>query len=66
MYSHFTATKDLTAQDWEEIWNHFNRMQKRVMATKTTRREFFTGSDLERREFYNWLRKQCGEYADLI
>jgi len=50
-------------RNWEQIWKHFNRMQKRVMATKTTKKEFFAESEAERLDFYNWMQQQCGEYA---
>jgi hypothetical protein len=49
--------------DWNEIWKHFNRLQKRMMATKTTRREFFEQPEDERLDFYNWIQRQAGEYS---
>lgn len=52
-----------TKHDWNNIWSHFNRMQKRVMYDKTTKKEFFSQPRAERLEFYNWLQKQCGEHA---
>ena len=51
------------AHDWNQIWKHFNRMQKSVMATKTTRQEFFAESEKERMDFYRWLQRQCGQMA---
>jgi hypothetical protein len=54
------------AHDWNEIWKHFNRMQKRVMADKTTRKEFFAQSEEERMSFYRWMQQQCGSYACYI
>ena len=50
-------------KEWNTIWTHFNRMQKRVMADITTREEFFEQPEEERLEFYDWMQKQCGEYA---
>ena len=41
-------------------------MQKRVMADKTTKKEFFAESEQNRLEFYAWLQKQCGEYSAWI
>ena len=52
--------------DWNKIWQHFNRMQKRVMADKTTKKEFFAESEQNRLEFYAWLQKQCNEYSAWI
>ena len=49
--------------NWENIWQHFDRMQQRVMADKTTKEEFFSQPESERLEFYNWIQKQCGEFA---
>ena len=49
--------------EWEHIWQHFNRMQDRVMADKTTREQFFAQPAEERMEFYNWLQSQCGQFA---
>ena len=57
-----TATKN----DWNAIWKHFNRMQKRVMATKTTKKEFMAQPESERLDYYNWLQKQCGGFACYI
>ena len=48
--------------DWEQIWQHFDRMQQRIMATKTTRDEFFEQPEDERMDFYNWLKNQAGDY----
>lgn len=56
-------TTQKTKQEWEEIWQHFNRMQNRVMYDKTTKKEFFEQPEDERIDFYNWMKKQCGEYA---
>ena len=50
----------------EEQWQHFDRMQQRVMADITTRDEYFSQPEKEQNEFYRWMIKQCGEYADLI
>lgn len=52
-----------TKTDWEAVWAHFNRMQKRVMADKTTKKEFFAESESERMDFYRWMQQQCGEYS---
>ncbi len=49
--------------EWNRIWQHFNRMQQRVMADKTTREEFMAMPEGERMDFYGWLQGQCGEYA---
>ena len=53
----------MTRTEWTKVWNHFNRMQKRVMADKTTKAEFFAEPEEARMEFYRWLQNQCGEYA---
>ena len=47
----------------EKMWSHFDRMQRRVMADKTTNREFFAEPEAERLTFYNWMKQQCGELA---
>lgn len=52
-----------TKAEWNKIWSHFNRMQKRVMADKTTKEEFFAQPEDERMEFYNWLQQQAGQYS---
>jgi len=54
------ATK---ARDWNDIWNHFNRMQKRVMADTITKKEFLAEPIADRLSFYSWMQKQCGEYS---
>ena len=46
----------------ERRWQHFDRMQKKVMATYTSKEEYFAESEVEQIEFYNWLRDQCGEF----
>jgi len=51
------------AYEWETIWQHFNRMQKRVMADKTSKKEFFAEPEKDRLEFYRWMQRQCGQYA---
>ncbi len=56
-------TTTTETRDWNKIWSHFNRMQKRVMADKTTKKEFMAQPESERIDFYNWLQKQCGEYS---
>ena len=56
----------MNAKEWQEIWKHFNRMQKRVMADKTTHKEFFAESEEERISFYNWMQRQCGSFACYI
>lgn len=53
----------VTCIDWKGIWSHFNRMQKRVMADKTSKSEFFAEPIDERLRFYDWLQSQCGEYS---
>ncbi len=55
-----------TKQEWNEIWKHFNRMQKRVMVDKITRKEFFEGCEEERMDFYKWMQLQCGSFACYI
>lgn len=62
-YERLETPEELTKAEWSEIWSHFNRLQKRVMANKTTKAEFFTQSPEERIKFYEWMMKQCGEYA---
>jgi hypothetical protein len=52
-----------TQRDWDKIWEHFNRMQKRVMSDMTTKEEFFAQPEYERMEFYEWMQRQCGQYA---
>jgi hypothetical protein len=52
-----------TVQDWNEVWKHFNRMQRRIMADKTSKSEFFAQPESERLEYYRWMQQQCGEYA---
>ena len=52
-----------TKQEWNTIWSHFNRMQKRVMADKTTKAEFMAEPESDRLEFYEWMQKQCGQYS---
>jgi len=52
-----------TKQEWNRIWSHFNRMQKRVMADKTTKKEFMAESEADRQEFYEWMQRQCGSYS---
>ena len=49
--------------EWDRIWRHFDRMQKRVMATKTSKEEFFAQPEDERMAFYEWLQQQCGGYS---
>ena len=56
-------SKQTQATDWHAIWKHFNRMQKRVMADKTTKKEFMAEPEADRIEFYQWMQKQCGEYS---
>ena len=57
-----------TKREWEEIWRHFNRLQKRVMASEsiTTKREFFEEPAQERLDFYQWMQTQCGQYSCYI
>jgi hypothetical protein len=52
-----------TPEEWQTIWLHFNRMQKRVMGSLTTRKEFFAESEVDRLDFYNWMQIQCGAYS---
>ena len=49
--------------NWTKTWQHFNRMQKRVMADKTTKKDFFSQPEQERWDSYQWLQNQCGEYS---
>jgi len=49
--------------DWEKVWSHFNRMQKKIMYDITSRADFFAESESDRIEFYNWMQNQCGQYA---
>ena len=50
------------------MYDHLDRMQKRVMAkdSMVTWQEFASESYSNRVRYYNWMRKQCGELADLI
>lgn len=45
----------------EEQWQHLDRMQQRIMATKTTREEYFSQPEKEQNEFYRWMLVQCGD-----
>jgi hypothetical protein len=49
-------------------FKHLDRMQRRVMARESwvTKSEFFAESEQEQRRYYEWMRKQCGELADLV
>ena len=57
------SDSNIQEHDWEAIWQHFDRMQKRVMATTTTRERFFDEPELDRLEFYQWMQVQCGSNA---
>ena len=50
------------------MYDHLERMQQRIMAKESiiTWQEFANEPYVERIEYYNWMRKQCGELADLI
>ena len=55
----------LSKSDWENIWQHFNRMQVKVMCQESliTRKDFFAETEEERISFYNWMQQQVVEYA---
>lgn len=57
-----------TKKEWNEIWKHFNRMQKRVLCPecRLTEEEFFEEPEQERLDFYQWMQDQCGQYACYI
>lgn len=55
--------KPTSKKEWNEVWKHFNRIQKRVMSTKTSKAEFFAESEDERWDFYCWICKQCPNCA---
>ena len=46
-----------------EMWDHFDRLQQRVMADITTEEDFFNESEDAQVEFYDWMQRQCGEHA---
>ena len=48
----------------EQTWEHLNRMQKNCMdkGSLVTRYQYFNEPVEERREFYNWMRKQVNEF----
>jgi len=50
------------------MFDHLERMQNRIMAKDSliTWESFAKEPYRERIEYYNWMRKQCGELADLI
>jgi hypothetical protein len=55
--------------NYDEVdFNHLDRMQRRVMIRECwyTEKEFREHSSQEQQEYYRWLKKQCGELADLI
>jgi hypothetical protein len=52
-----------TREEWQTVWQHFNRMQNRVMSTHTSKTEFFAEPESERWEFYRWLCQQCPNCA---
>lgn len=49
-------------------YDHLNRMQRRVMARDSwiTEADFRAESPEEQSRYYQWMRAQCGELADLI
>ena len=57
------SEKKISDMEWEKIWQHFNRMQLRIMDDITTKEQFFSESEESRLEFYNWMQDQCGQYA---
>lgn len=48
--------------NWNDIWEHFDRMQEQVMKDMTSRNEFFAESSEKRIELYDWMMCQCVEY----
>ena len=50
------------------MYDHLERMQTRVMAKESimTWEQFAKEPHHERVDYYNWMRKQSGEYCDLI
>ena len=57
------AVKAIRAFQENKTWEHFNRMQKRVMASQTTKTEFFAQPDKDQFEYYNWMQNQYGSNA---
>ena len=50
--------------DTEKMWQHLNRMQKRIMAKPyITKAEFLAQPESDQIEFYSWIQKQCGSNA---
>lgn len=50
----------------DDQFNHLDRMQARVMVDQITFSQWLAETESERTSYYNWLRAQCGEFADLI
>ena len=65
---HNQEAKQMNQQNQTDLYPHFDRMQKAIMApcSQTTRTEFEAMPVEEQRGYYQWLRRQCGELADLI
>ena len=53
----------VTCIDWDGSWEHFDRLQQRIMADKTSREDFFAESVDERLKFYEWMQTQAGEFS---
>ena len=53
----------VTCIDWDVIWEHFDRLQQRIMAYETSREDFFAESVDERLKFYEWMQTQAGEFS---
>jgi hypothetical protein len=49
-------------------FDHLDRMQHRIMTPESyvTEQEFRAEPESEQLQYYNWMRKQIGELADLI
>jgi hypothetical protein len=46
--------------DWQGIWEHFDRLQKRIMGDQTTQAEFMAEPIADRLEYYQWMQNQFG------
>ena len=61
-------TKLLSEKTSREMFDHLNRMQKRIMSkdSQTTWKEFQAESLQDQRSYYNWMCRQAGELCDLM
>ena len=57
------AVKAIRVFQESKAWDHFDRMQKQVMANITTKDAFYAQPDTRQFEFYQWMMNQCGEHA---